>query len=86
MNQGAMNLAFGIPYFNLSADCCRAIGARGGRRRALNLRLRQTAQVPSAPQVDFVPEETAHEASLLLDQRFPHLTRAGCRATRRSRA
>ena len=80
-----MHLAFGTPYFNLSADQCRAIGARGGRRRALNLRLRQATQTPSAPQVDLLPEETAHEASLLLDQKFPHLTGAEHRATRRSR-
>ena len=80
-----MNLAFGIPYFNLSAERCRAIGTRGGRRRALNLRLRQATQTPSAPQVDLLPEETAHEASLLLDQKFPHLTGAEHRATRRSR-
>ena len=77
-----MNLAFGTPYFNLPVDRCRAIGARGGRRRALNLRLRHAPQAPSAPQVDLVPEETAHEASLLLDQRFPHLTGAERRATR----
>jgi hypothetical protein len=82
MNQGAMNLAFGIPYFNLSAERCRAIGTRGGRRRALNLRLRHAVQAPSAPQADSVPEETAHEASLLLDQKFPHLTGAERRARR----
>ena len=86
MNQGAMNLAFCIPYFNLSADRCRAIGARGGRRRALNLRLRQAAQAPSAPQVDLLPEETAHQACLLLDQKFPHLIGAERRATRWPRA
>ena len=86
MNQDAMNHAFGTPYFNLTADRCRAIGARGGRRRALNLRLRQAGLAPSAPQVDLIPEETAHEASLLLDQKFPHLTDAERRATRRSRA
>lgn len=80
-----MNLAFGTPYFNLSVDRCCAIGACGGRRRALNLRLRQATQTPSAPQVDLLPEETAHEASLLLDQKFPHLTGAERRATRRSR-
>lgn len=49
----------------------------------MNLALTQT---PSAPQVDFVPEETAHEASLLLDQKFPHLTGAERRANRRVRA
>jgi hypothetical protein len=73
MNQGAMNLAFGTPYFNIATDRCRAIGARGGHRRALNLRLRQASKAPSAPQLDLLPEETAHEASLLLDQKFPHL-------------
>jgi hypothetical protein len=78
-----MNLAFGIPYFSLSADRCRAIGARGGRRRALNLRLRKPARAPSAPQVDLLPEETAHEASLLLDQVCPHLIGAESRARRR---
>jgi hypothetical protein len=86
MNQGAMNLAFGVPYFNLPTDRCRAIGARGGRRRALNLRLRQAAQAPSALHVDFVPEETAHEASLLLDQKFPHLVSAERRVTQRPQA
>jgi hypothetical protein len=85
MNQGAMNLAFGTPYFNLPADRCRAIGARGGRHRALNLRLRQASQAPSAPQVDPFPEETAHQASLLLDQNFPHLIGAEHCATGRPR-
>jgi len=83
MNHGGMNLAFGTPYFNLSTDQRRAIGARGGLRRALNLRLHHGSMAPSAPQLDLAPEETAHEASLILDQVCPHLIGAEARSRRR---
>lgn len=59
--------------FNKTADQCRLVGARGGRARARNRRLHRAA--PLAP-TDPAPEpdqETTHEASLLLDERFPHL-------------
>jgi len=70
--------------FNKTAAQCRRVGARGGRARARNLRLcRPTTQPPPAP-----PEhepETAHEASVLLNERFPHLSVAfGPRQTKRA--
>ena len=69
------------PWGN-SPDLC-VIGGRGGRRSALNRRLRRLAaalDLESAP----VPEpeanpETAHEASVLIDVRYPHLREAFAR-------
>ena len=70
--------------FNKTAAQCRRVGARGGRARARNLRLfRPATQPPPAP-----PEhepETAREASILLNERFPHLRVAfGPRQTKRA--
>ncbi|MCE5309378.1 MAG: hypothetical protein LLG20_17190 [Acidobacteriales bacterium] len=65
--------------FNKTADQCRKVGARGGRARARNLRLRhaaRTATPPPAPPETEEDRETAHEASALLDEQFPHLRTA----------
>ncbi len=67
------------PLFNKTASQCRLVGARGGRARARNLRLRHAARTATPPPAPPVPEEdfeTAHEASLLLDEQFPHLRAA----------
>ncbi len=65
--------------FNKTADQCRLVGARGGRARARNLRLlrahRPATPQPVAPEPEYDPE-SAHEASLLLDEQFPHLRAA----------
>ncbi len=82
-----MNLEFGVPYHHKTIDECRAIGARGGRRSGMTRRARRLAQV-AARAID-CPEpelETAHEASMLLDGRFPHLRNAWVRRPRRSAA
>lgn len=72
--------------FNKTPEQCRRVGARGGRASALNRRLRRQAEPPVLPEPEFDPE-TAHEASTLLDERFPRLLdafphRATARATR----
>lgn len=62
------------PLFAKTATQCRAVGARGGRARARNLRLLRVHQPALPPPVEPEAEpETAHEASVLLDQQFPHL-------------
>lgn len=62
--------------FNKTSEQCRAVGARGGRARARNLRLcrahRPATPPPTTPEPEYAPE-TAHEANVLLDERFPHL-------------
>jgi len=75
-----MNLEFGKPYHNKTIEQCRAIGARGGRRSARNRRLRCMAQ-PPVPICQKPEPETAHEASMLLDQKFPWLRGAERRST-----
>lgn len=82
-----MNLEFGVPYHHKTIDQCRAIGARGGRRSGLTRRARRLAQV--AARATDCPEpqlETAHEASKLLDERFPHLRNAWVRTVLRPAA
>jgi len=70
------------PYFNMSIAACRAV-ALGGRRSARNRRLRRLTQPPVVTPSRPVPElETAHQASMLLDARFPHLRNAWFRPTR----
>lgn len=74
------------PLFNKTASQCRLVGARGGRARARNLRLRHAhrpaAPLPAAPEPD---QETTREASLALDQQFPWLASAfGPRQTKRA--
>jgi hypothetical protein len=62
------------PYFNLDRQACRLAGAIGGRRAARNRWLRRLAETPVPAARAVEPEvETTHQASLLLDQRFPHL-------------
>lgn len=82
MTVGCMDLTFGKPYHNKSTAECRVLGRRGGLRSARNRRLRRLAELSrpatSAPESE---PETAHEASLLLDARFPHLRNAWVRIT-----
>jgi len=63
------------PYFNMTLAACRIAGAIGGRRAARNRRLRRLVEMPPAPAASYPePEvETTHQASMLLDERFPHL-------------
>ena len=70
--------------FAKTAAECRAVGARGGRAHARNLRLcRPTTPPPPAPPE--YEQEATHEASLLLDEQFPHLRDAfGPRRTKRA--
>jgi hypothetical protein len=80
-----MNLDYTKPYFNMSLGACRTTGRRGGRQSAMNRRLRRLAQAPAA----IGPEpaiETAHQASMLLDERFPHLRNAWGRTAQRPAA
>lgn len=63
--------------FNKTAEECRFVGALGGRASAISRRLR-LATWPAAlpfhePEFD---AETAHEASAVLDEQFPHLRSA----------
>lgn len=72
-----------VCLFNKTAAQCRLVGARGGRARARNLRLRRRTTPPPAPPE--VGKETAHQASALLDEQFPHLRDAfGPRRTKRA--
>jgi len=62
--------------FNKTLDQCRLIGARGGRARARNLRLRQAPPPqPVAPPPQPI-RQTAHQTSLQLDTQFPWLAAA----------
>jgi len=63
--------------FNKTLEQCRQLGARGGRARARNWRLRHS-QAPLQPvtAIPGPPSETAHQASLRLDAQFPWLTAA----------
>jgi len=87
MTSRCMNFEFGKPFHNLTIEQCRIIGRRGGLRSARNRRLRRLAEasIPPTP-VPEPCEETAHEAILLLDQRFPWLLGAELRAPRRRTA
>ena len=87
MNRGALNLEFGVPYHHKTIDQCRAIGARGGRRSGMVRRARRLAQFAETMTMHPKPQlETAHEASKLLDEQFPHLRNAWGRNARRPAA
>lgn len=64
--------------FNQTIANNRRNGARGGRAFARNLRLRKLSAPtpPPPPASEQELPETAHEASVLLDRRFPWLTGA----------
>ena len=80
-----MTIDHSRPYFNLDRQGCRRTGAIGGRRAARNRRLRRLAETPVPAARPVEPEvETTHQASLLLDQRFPHLRGTGSRRAPRS--
>ena len=59
--------------FKKTIDQCRMIGARGGRARARNLRMRKMRIIPKTPEVPANRPETAAEAVALLDRQFPWL-------------
>jgi len=82
-----LNLEFGVPYHHKTIDQCRAIGARGGRRSGLVRRARRLAQIAEATaSLSVTLSETAHEASMLIDDQFPHLRNAWVRTGRRPAA
>lgn len=70
--------------FNKTIDQCRRIGARGGRARAHNLRMRKAQIASKTPRVPANRPETAAEAIALLDRQFPWLIGAerSCRTAR----
>ena len=79
-----MNFEFGKPYHHKSIDQCRAVGRVGGLRSACNRRLRRMAEPPAPAGSRHEPDrETAHEASMLLDQQFPWLRGAARPVARR---
>ncbi len=59
--------------FNKTIAQCRIIGARGGRARARNLRLRRSRPTVTAASVPTPALETAAEAIAVLDRQFPWL-------------
>jgi hypothetical protein len=59
--------------FNKTIDQCRRVGARGGRARARNLRLRKFPPAATAASIPAPALETAAEAIALLDRHFPWL-------------
>ena len=81
-----MNLERGSILFNRSIDQCRSIGRRGSRARARNLRLRVPDVTPAAHPINEPPDETIHDANLLLDAQFPWLRGAERRTARRRAA
>ena len=68
--------------FNKTIDQCRIIGARGGRARVRNRRMRSLQATPKTAEVPVSRLETAAEASALLDRQFPWLV--GAEMSRRS--
>jgi hypothetical protein len=59
--------------FHKTIDQCRMIGARGGRARARNLRMRKLMAAPKRVEVPVPRCETAAEAIATLDLQFPWL-------------
>jgi hypothetical protein len=59
--------------FNKTIDQCRRIGARGGRARVRNLRVRNLRPAPQPEGMAAPSPETAAEAIALLDRQFPWL-------------
>jgi len=59
--------------FNKTIDQCRIIGARGGRARVRNRRMRRLQATPKTAEVPVSRLETAAEAIALLDRQFPWL-------------
>jgi hypothetical protein len=62
--------------FNKTLQQCRLLGARGGRARARNLRLRKVPASPAQPTAPLPRPENVHQANLLLDHQFPWLVAA----------
>ena len=68
---------FGSAYlFNKTPEDLRRVGARGGRARARNLRLRKARQAPVARELSCPYEETAAEAIRRIDVLCPWLVGA----------
>ena len=59
--------------FNKTIDQCRIMGARGGRARVRNLRVRRLKAAPRLAELSVPRLETAAEAIALLDRQFPWL-------------
>jgi hypothetical protein len=82
-----MNLEFGTPYYHKTIDQCRTIGRIGGLRSAHNRRQRCPDQQPTPTSISLEPKrETAHEASMHLDAKFPWLKNSWARPVRRPTA
>jgi len=67
--------------FNKTIPQCRLLGARGGRAYGRNLRLRKLQVLPTQP-ASPLPErapQSVHEASSILDRKFPWLAEAFAR-------
>jgi len=81
-----MTLDYSRPYFKMTIAACRHAGAVGGRRSGRSRRLRQASETRAANALGEPRSETAHEASRLLDERFPHLRNARAPTDRRPAA
>jgi len=68
--------------FNKTLQQCRLLGARGGRAYGRNQRLRklQTLPTPRMSPVHLRVPQSVHQASLLLDRKFPWLAEAFTRS------
>jgi hypothetical protein len=81
-----MTLDYSRPYFKMTIAACRHAGAIGGRRSGRTRRLRQASQARATEAIAAPQSETVHEASMLLDEKFPHLRNAWARTNRRPAA
>jgi len=69
--------------FNKKPEDMRRVGARGGRARARNLRLRKARQEPITRERNHPHEETMAEATRRIDALCPWLVGVECEARRR---
>jgi hypothetical protein len=69
--------------FNKKPEDMRRVGARGGRARARNLRLRKARQEPVTRERNRPHEETMAEATRRIDVLCPWLVGVECEARRR---
>ena len=80
-----MNFQTNTCLFDKSPAQCRSIGSRGGRTSARNRRMRQRCQ-PTPKETPAPAQETAHEASAMLDAAYPWLVGAFANKRRVKRA
>ena len=76
-----------FPYllFNQSPEQLRRIGARGGKARARNWRMRMRQHAPPQPETNpSLPLQTVAQAIAALDAQFPWLCGAEKRTVRRN--